>query len=422
MAINIIDFKTDLRVAADFILSTNLCRKALEAALPGGTANIIRDIIQAIDVLAQSCHLPEFTDHGIAHLVSLVDRADQWTVGDDKFLTELLNPDEASILILAILTHDLGMLSQDPLDMETVPSTKGMSNIAGWVRKTHCKRLRKLLKRILENAGYTQFIQSKPVFFNLLCHVAMAHEEWSWQEKPEHYPEIRRLAVASPAEGYAISADRACGIAAVVAVCDILDEDSQRCDTETLLLHRQGNVLNKAHWIRHQLTKERIYIKKNKFAVTFRWLKYEKDRRRGLPLKNDPSGCQSGFRHKIVFDALKNQFSSALLYNDDLSALKADMGDPSYNEEDEMVPIFWNLPQLRDFWGCAPERILQSIFSFAREPDDAIIKKWEKITGNASFRPLDLVNYYRLIGLSADWSEPLFDEEITFNSIFEANL
>lgn len=419
MAINILDFKTDLRVASDFILSTGLCRKALEASLPGGTANIIRDIIRIIDLLVQSCHLPEFTDHGISHLVSLVDRADQWTVGDDKLLTKLLNPDEAAILILAILTHDLGMLSQDPLDMGTVQSTKGMSNVAGWVRKTHCKRLRRLLKRTLEAAGYSEFTQSS--FFNLLCHVAMAHEEWSWQKNAQHYPNIRKSVVDVSVDGYKISSDRVCGIAAIVAVCDILDEDSLRCDTETLLLHRQGNVLNKAHWIRHLLTKERIYIKRNKFTVTFRWLQYEIDQR-GLQIVNDPSGCQSGSRRKIALDALRNQFSSALLYNDDLSSLKADLGDPLYREEDDMVSIPWNLPSLRDFWGCAPERLLQSVFSFAREPNAEVLNKWEKMTGNASFRSLDLVNYYRLIGLSDARPEPLFDEEITFRSIFEANL
>jgi len=419
MAINILDFKTDLRVASDFILSTSLCRKALQASLPGGTANVIRDIIHTIDQLVQSCHLPEFTDHGISHLVSLIDRADQWTVGDDKFLVELLNPDEAAMLILATLTHDLGMLSQDPLDMETVQSTKGMSNVASWVRKTHCKRLRKLLRRVLEVSGYTEFAQSH--FYNLLCHIAMAHEEWSWQKTAQHYPNIRKFAADVRADGYKISCDRACGIAAVVAVCDILDEHYLRCDTETLILHRQGNVLNKAHWIRHLLTKERIYIKKNRFAVTFRWLQYDRDLR-GLPIGNDPSGCQGASRRKVALDALKNQFSSALLYNDDLSVLKADLGEPSYMEEEAMMPIRWNLPSLRDFWGCAPERLLQSVFSFAREPDDEILKKWGKITGNASFRTLDLVNYHRLIGLSDDRPEPLFDEEITFRSIFEANL
>ena len=419
MAINILDFKTDLRVASDFILSTNLCRKALESSLPGGTANIIRDILKAIDLLVQSCHLPEFTDHGIPHLVSLVDRADQWTVGDDNFLTELLNHDEAALLILAILTHDLGMLSQDPLDMETVQSTKGMSNVASWVRKTHCKRLQRLLRRILEAEGYKEFTDSN--FFELLCHVSMAHEEWSWQKKSRHYPNIKKFTPNVSADGYRISTDRACGIAAVVAVCDILDEDALRCDTETLLLHRQGNVLNKAHWIRHLLTDKRVYIKKNKFSITFRWLQYGMDQR-GVKILNDPSGCQSGARRKTALDALKNQFSSALLYNDDLSILKADLGDPIYEEEDEMVSIPWNLPSLRDFWGCAPERLLQSVFSFAREPDSEIQDKWRHITGNASFRTLDLVNYNRLIGLAEDRPEPLFDEEITFKSIFEANL
>ena len=102
MSINILDFKTDLSIASDFIFSTNLCRKALESSFPGGTANIIRDILTATDTLAQSCHLPEFTDHAVPHLVSLVDRADQWTLVDDKFLVDLLSPDEAILLILAI--------------------------------------------------------------------------------------------------------------------------------------------------------------------------------------------------------------------------------------------------------------------------------------------------------------------------------
>lgn len=420
MTINILDFKTDLRVASDFILSTNLCRKALESSLPGGVANIIRDILIAIDMLVQSCHLPEFTDHGIPHLVSLVERADQWTVGDDKYLVELLNSDEAALLILSILTHDMGMLSQDPLDMEAVQSTKGMSDVASWVRKTHCTRLPRLLRRILTAKGYTEFTTSK--YFDLLCCISMAHEEWSWQDKAQHYPDIRKIAPNVSADGYIVSADRACGIAAVVSVCDILDEDSLRCDTETLLLHRQGNALNKAHWIRHLLTKERVYIKRNKFAVTFRWLRYEMDQRVQPQIVNDPSGCQSGSRRQTTLDALKNQFSSALLYNDDLSAIKADLGDPTYEEEDEMVPIPWNLPSLRDFWGCAPERLLQSIFSFAREPDVKILNKWGKITGNASFRTLNLVNYYQLVGLSDDRPEPLFDEEMTSRSILGANL
>lgn len=99
------DFKTDVRIASDFILSTNLCRKALEASLNGGSANIIRDLLLAVDMLAQSCHLSEFTDHGISHLVSIVDRASQWTLVDDTFLVYTLNPDEAFIFILSLLTH-----------------------------------------------------------------------------------------------------------------------------------------------------------------------------------------------------------------------------------------------------------------------------------------------------------------------------
>lgn len=413
------DFKTDLRIASDFIFETTLCRKALESSLPGGTANIIRDTLRAVDLLAQSCHLPEFTDHGIPHLVSIVDRASQWTLVDNTLLIDSLNRDEALIFILSLLTHDLGMLSQDPLDLDTGVSTKGMSDVATWVRKTHGARLPRLLKRVLQSFGYTEFSETQ--FFNLVCRIAVAHEEWSWQGKAQEYPKIRAISPGAATEGYQISANRTCGIAAAVAVCDLLDEDYLRCDTETLLLHRQGNVLNKAHWIRHLLTKERVYVDRNAFKVTFRWLQYEKNPR-GADINTDPSGCQSGARRQTLLDALKNQFSSALLYNDDLFYLRADLGPPVYSEENELLPVPWNLPSLHEFWGCAPERLLQSVFSFAREPNEEISNKWRRISGAAAFRSLDLTIYHRLLGLLDDIPEPRMNEEIVHESILGADL
>ena len=242
---NLPDFKNDFRVTADFIFSTRLCRKALEWSFPGGTANIIRDVLMGIDTLALSCHLPEFTDHALPHLLSVLDRATEWTLLEGGYLADSMQPPEAALLVLALLTHDMGMLSQDPLDLGGGYSIKGLSNVAVWVRKTHCLRLAQLLRRTLKSFGYNEFVESE--FFRLLCYVAMAHEEWSWQSIAKHYPKIGEIAPRVPAGGGSyFNTRRAFGIAAVIGVCDLLDEDVQRCDTETLLLHRQGVPLNKS--------------------------------------------------------------------------------------------------------------------------------------------------------------------------------
>ena len=117
-----------------------------------------------------------------------------------------------------------------------------------------------------------------------------------------------------------------------------------------------------------------------------------------------------------------NQFSSALLYNDDLSALNANLLEPEYQEAIELVPIPWNLPGLRDFWGCAPERLLQSIFGFAVRPGEEILKKWGCLTGSAAFRSLNLMQYDRFLNILGDQIEPHFEEEVSFKSITEADL
>jgi hypothetical protein len=417
---NLPDFKNDFRLAVDFIFSTRLCRKALEWSFPGGIANVIRDVLKGIDSLALSCHLPEFTDHSLPHLISLVHRASEWTLLDDGYLVDFLEPSEAALLVLALLTHDMGMLSQDPLDLEGGRPIKGFSNVALWVRRTHCLRLPRLLRRTLESFGHHQFVASE--FFNLLCRVAMAHEEWSWQNSPIHYTKISNIApiVALSPTSY-FNPNRAFGIAAAVAVCDLLDEDAQRCDTETLLLHRQGGPLNKAHWIRHLLTRNRVMIQRSKFSVVLGWLRYDQDNR-GEPLDQDPSDCQNQIKRQQVLNALMNQFSSVLLYNDDLSALDADLKEPEFRESDELVPIPWNLPSLREFWGCAPERLLQSIFKFAVKPEAEILKKWSELTGSAAFRKLNLDYYDRFLSISGDEIEPHLDEEVSFKSIIEPSV
>lgn len=419
MSNSYLDFKNDLRLVTDYIFSTRLCRKAVELSLPGGTTNIIRDLLKAIDTLALSCHLPEFTDHALSHIVSLIERASEWTLANRTFLIDQLNPPEAALLLLGLLIHDMGMLSQDPLDLEEDYSIKGMSNVAIWVRRTHCARLPHLLRRVLESFGYEEFIESE--FFALTCYVAMAHEEWAWHSKAKHYPKIKKLAPnINVSSDFAFQSDRACGIAAIIGVCDLLDEDIQRCDTDTLLLHRQGVTINKAHWIRHLLTQKRVEIQKNSFTVSIGWLQY-KENPRGEKLTDDPSGCQDEDRRKQVINALKNQFSSALLYNDDLRALNAALSGPNYQESGELIFIPWNLPSLRDFWGCTPERILQSVFSFARDPEKEVLEKWNTLADSAPFIKLDLAHYHRVFGISGE-IDPYLDEEISFKSILETNL
>lgn len=58
------DPNLSLRDATDFIFGSSLSRKALETPISAFTL-IVRDLLEAIHRLAQSCHLPEFTDHGL---------------------------------------------------------------------------------------------------------------------------------------------------------------------------------------------------------------------------------------------------------------------------------------------------------------------------------------------------------------------
>src|SRR5277367_1478424 len=67
-----------LREARDFIFSSRLARNSLaDSGLPRWPV-ALHDLIEAIHQLVQSCHMPEFTDHGLPHLCSLVDRLSLW--------------------------------------------------------------------------------------------------------------------------------------------------------------------------------------------------------------------------------------------------------------------------------------------------------------------------------------------------------
>src|SRR5206468_905627 len=115
------DPEISLRDARDFIISSSLARRAM-AGGPADMPLFLHDLLEIVHRLVQSCHLPEFTDHGLPHLCSLVDRVSRWetpSVGaaSPESLCARLQPREAAILLIALLIHDLGMLSQNPIDL-----------------------------------------------------------------------------------------------------------------------------------------------------------------------------------------------------------------------------------------------------------------------------------------------------------------
>jgi len=126
-----------LRDTTDFIFDSALGRLSLRDPYPRNLAILLREVISLIYRLTSSCQLPEFTEHGLPHLCSLVDRICQWTFpaksGAKDSLLEQLSPIEAGQLLLAVLVHDIGMLSQRPEDMPagaTVWQSKGIRDVS----------------------------------------------------------------------------------------------------------------------------------------------------------------------------------------------------------------------------------------------------------------------------------------------------
>ena len=293
---NLPDPEIGLRDARDFLVSNSLARKAFTH----GTKqfpNFVSDLIEAIYRLVQSCHLPEFTDHGLPHLCSLVDRICRWELSPThkkSNLVEELSSSEAEVLLLATLVHDIGMLSQNPVDLpDDAPQEKqkpNWANVANWVRVTHVDRMEKLVRRIMTNSSYNSLLRSQ-LFSNAML-VAESHQQWPWQWTGDwtKKPRLR-------------------GLAAIVAVSDLLDEDSARCDTTTLLEHREGNQLNKAHWLRHALTENRILVNAGQIEVD---------------MVRPPN---TSIELRPVFSAIRNHFRLVMLYENDLSVLNADISN-----------------------------------------------------------------------------------------------
>jgi hypothetical protein len=193
--------------------------------------------------------------------------------------------EDTAILLTAILFHDIGMLSQRPEDLsEILVAGKEKMDLATWVRSTHVERMERLVFRLFHDVkDYQEILNSDQIRASL--RVAKAHGSWPWNK------------------GFSDLVGKERGLAAIVAVVDLLDEDSGRCDTVTLMRHRQGTPLNIAHWIRHVLTRDRALVVKDRVEVHFV----------RPPRTND--------QIIPVFAALRNHYRMIQLYNDALSLI-----------------------------------------------------------------------------------------------------
>jgi hypothetical protein len=292
-----------LRDASDFIFESAICRRALLRPDPVSLAVFVRDLVSSIYRLTISCHLAEFTDHGLHHLCSLVDRISRWTTQQGGIRSSLVidgfDPSECAVLLLATLLHDIGMLSQRPEDMpqqQSQSESKGVSSIPDWVRTTHIDRMESLTRRLFPPGEHMDVIDS--AVLDRAFTVARAHGEW-----PLHW-------------GYLPFAGRDAGLAAILAVADLLDEDSNRCDIGTLLRHRQGSHLNCAHWIRHGLTGTRVLVQDGVIAVALR-----------RPPDTDAQLAPA-------YRALRNHYTLCFRYLDQLAQVNAGLIRITFDPED----------------------------------------------------------------------------------------
>lgn len=287
------DPEVSLRDASDFIFDSALCRGALREPHPRSLAVLLREVISGIHRLTVSCHLPEFTDHGLGHLCSLVDRLSRWSSGPPSvaashLVVEGLSSEECAVLLLATLLHDIGMLSQRPEDLppgDPNASAKPFRDVPTWVRRTHIGRMEGVLRRLLLGTQFANAV-SDPIVQRALL-VAKAHGEWPWKWDAAMLP------------------GRDVGLAALVAVVDLLDEDSARCDSATLLRHRYGTAENCAHWIRHGLTRGRVLVEKGRVSVRLA----------------RPPGTDAQL--DVIFVALRNHYSLVMLYIRELGQVGA---------------------------------------------------------------------------------------------------
>lgn len=384
---NLPDFEINLREATDFIMSTYLSRKAFKESFVIELPNILRDLLEQIHLMALSCHLAEFTEHGLPHIYSVVKRISDW--GENVGWIKDLEKNEATVLLLSAIVHDIGMLSQDPKDLdedykEIIP--KGMTDVPHWVRKTHERRIRGILRRILFDEGkFSRNDIGNQI--DLIAEVARAH-----RAKPEALYKVE-FPISSPSTNK-FKINRLRGICSIIAVADELDEDKERCKTQTLLSHRQGNSVNKAHWIRHGLIDKRIEIKKNDGIIQVE-IHFTK-----------PSKINDEKKFVAVYRCLQEHFKLILAYNQYLEFVDAEIP----NEAIKFIPEISDINHLLEM------------------PINPDLNKWEKDENLRYSLPENLIDTLKKkarIKAKADLdfydkfrgTEPLTPEEMTLNAI-----
>ena len=382
------DPEVSLRDASDFIFDSALCRGALREPQPRSLALLLREVISGIHRLTVSCHLPEFTDHGLSHLCSLIDRLSRWSSASSgtasRLIVEGLLAEECAILLLATLLHDIGMLSQRPEDLppgDPNATAKPFRDVPTWVRRTHIERMEGVLRRMLRGTEFEN-AWNEPIVQRAL-NVAKAHGKWPWQWDT------------------ALLSGRDTGLAALVAVSDLLDEDSARCDSATLLRHRYGTAENCAHWIRHGLTQGRVLVEKGRVLVRLA----------------RPPGTDAQL--DVVFTALRNHFSLVMLYIRELGQVGAGLHGLDFDPPTGGVTLIveelagWN--DLEEF-GTQTALVYHLLGSFMSEalmdvrrvhPDTLRRLAIQGLT------PVDLTQFYAIRGVR----EPRLPTEQAFHAL-----
>ena len=301
-----LNFAINLSQARDFIMGSVLARKALETRSIPKLTNFISDLISYIHKLSDSCNLQEFTDHGLPHLCSVVDRASSWSLKNGKSISAHMAPKDCAILICGLLIHDLGMLSQNPNHLSETHkishSPVKYRSTPEWVRATHVHRLPNLFKEFLKEYNYT-YDKSNKEFVNDIIAIAISHSKWPWDWERQTF--CQDFITNSSRKLTASHIARLNKMAGIIAVCDVLDEDSSRCDTRTLVSHRSGNELSKAHWLRHCLTMNRVIILNSEISINLAKL----------------PDCQDEIL-KPVFSALRNHYRIVNFYDKVLDNFK----------------------------------------------------------------------------------------------------
>lgn len=344
-------FDIELSQSTEYILGSSLAKKAFACPPFYNFTNIVIEIIGWIDRLADNCHMPELTNHALPHLCSIVKRASEW--GESDGWLERITSQEAGYLLVALLIHDIGMLSQDSRDIpedEKLQNMKGLSDVSGWVRRTHVIRIERLVKNFLEEYLEDDSLSNH---LDVIIGMAQSHAKWPWEA--DFVTRKEQIATLGLKE------ERIAAFNAVIAVCDLLDEDSERCDTLTLIKHHYGTIENKAHWIRHALTKHVGEIKKHRITIQFR----------KLPSKSP--------HLDILYRTLRNHYRLVKLYQEklaiihgEISGLDFEPGDGIPEEEDEVskkLNCYQDIPELRH---DIVSYLVATFMKEARNQDDGV--------------------------------------------------